>query len=57
MSKKTLEILVTQKEQIPKVNTHLGIEQSRRDDLEAVGYATWPHELGQISWPYLFFWP
>ena len=43
-------------EQSSKVNTHLGIEQSRRDDLEAVGYATWPHRRGQwqaekFGWP------
>ena len=32
------------------INSHVGLEQSRRDDLEAVGYVLLYLHLGQLPW-------
>jgi casein kinase I family protein HRR25 len=32
------------------INSHIGLEQSRRDDLEAVGYVLLYLHLGQLPW-------
>ena len=32
------------------INSHIGLEQSRRDDLEAVGYVILYLYLGSLPW-------